>query len=253
MRLSILFAGLFVLSQSYAQEFRFRQYRVEHGLPSDVIKAVTQDTLGFFWIATDDGLVKYDGLRFTTYKSAFQSQYIKGFLNTRDGRLLAFGDLDLVEIRNEMDTVIFTTLIRGTRSPTDSTIWYPKSAYEDHEGNIWLAEPQSVVCYRGPGQRLERYDFGSRTRSPVYIRSFHFVEDQNHQLYAISYQGLVFRYEPASRGFIKVNYSMPELTGHIATFDHQKLWFGSGDGLYLTYRRPIHRFGLAPLATTFTD
>jgi len=231
MRWFIVFAGLFVTLLADGQPFRFRQYRVEHGLPSDVIKAVTQDTLGFFWIATDDGLVKYDGIRFTTYKSPFQSQYIKGFLNTRDGRLLAIGDLDLVEIRNEIDTVVFTSLLRGTRSPTDTTIWYPKSMYEDRHGNIWIAEPQSVVCYSGPGERIKRFDFGSRNRSPVYIRSFHFFEDERGQLYAVSYLGLAFRYEESTRSFIQLRESFPNLSSHIQYWNHN-LWIAAGDALY---------------------
>ena len=87
MRYCLLIIGCLLTSIIQGQEYRFQQYRVEDGLPSDVIKAVAQDSLGFFWIATDDGLVKYDGIQFHTYKSAFLSQYTKGLLNTHDGRL----------------------------------------------------------------------------------------------------------------------------------------------------------------------
>src|SRR6188768_250449 len=136
MRFIILLFILFNAAPLVAQEYQFGLYRVEQGLPSDVIKAVSQDSLGFLWIATDDGLVKYDGLHFTTYKGALRSQYAKNFLRTRDGRLLMAGDLDLIEIQNRVDTVIFKTLLRGARSITDSTISYPKSIFEDRAGNI---------------------------------------------------------------------------------------------------------------------
>src|SRR5690349_10595053 len=145
MRVAVVLFVFLVIPAAYAQEYRFRLYRVEQGLPSDVVKAVTQDRLGFIWIATDDGLVKYDGLKFTTYKSALKSQYAKSFLRTRDGRLLVIGDLDVVEIQNKVDTVIFKSLLRGARIPSDTTIWYPKSIYEDHHGAIWLAESKSIT------------------------------------------------------------------------------------------------------------
>src|SRR6187551_334096 len=112
----LIIIGLFMGTTVCGQEYRFRQYRVEQGLPSDVVKAISQDSLGFLWIATDDGLVKYDGLRFTTYKSALHSQYAKSFLRTRDGRLFAIGDLDLVEIQNQVDTVVFRSVLKGTRA-----------------------------------------------------------------------------------------------------------------------------------------
>ncbi|MEI9920669.1 MAG: two-component regulator propeller domain-containing protein [Bacteroidota bacterium] len=51
-----------------AQEYRLKQFRVEDGLPSNVIKAIAQDSSGFFWIATDEGVVKFDGHAFTSYK-----------------------------------------------------------------------------------------------------------------------------------------------------------------------------------------
>ncbi len=82
-----------------AQEYFIKKYRVEKGLPSDIIKCVAQDASGYFWIATDEGLVKYDGLRFTSYRSAMRSNYAKGFFTTQGGRLFAFGDLDLIEIK----------------------------------------------------------------------------------------------------------------------------------------------------------
>src|SRR5687768_4764530 len=183
MRATLILLFVFVQA-AYAQDYRFRQYRVEQGLPSDVVKALSQDSKGFIWIATDDGLVKYDGLKFTTYRSALRSQYVKGFLQTRDGRLLVIGDLDLVEIQNRIDTVIFKTLLRGARTAADSTIWYPKSLFEDQHGGVWLAESKSVV--RLVDGKMKRYDFGDENHSSVFIRSFNFFEDSQRNLFTVS-------------------------------------------------------------------
>src|SRR5690606_15339999 len=99
MRCILFFLCFIVLVSARGQHYRFHQYRVEQGLTGDVIKAVTQDSLGVLWIATAGGLVKYDGLRFITYMDAYRSHYVKGFLHARDDRLLAFGDLDVIEIQ----------------------------------------------------------------------------------------------------------------------------------------------------------
>jgi ligand-binding sensor domain-containing protein len=231
MRFVAIVLIVMLFTKADAQELRFRLYRVENGLPSDVIKAVSQDTVGFIWIATDDGLVKYDGYRFITYKSPFQSQYIKSLFRTQDGRLLAVGDLDFVEIINQVDTVIFRHLVKGSRSPSDSTISYPKSIYEDKNGYLWLAEPQSVVCYSGPDKPIKRFDFGNQLRSPVYIRSFQFFEDDIGQLFVLSYNGSVFRYEPSKNRFAQVTQTFPNKLSHVL-FKDDTLWVAANGGLY---------------------
>jgi signal transduction histidine kinase len=219
---------LLIALSGTSQDYRFKQYRVEQGLPSDVIKAVTEDSLGFIWIATDDGLVKYDGIRFTTYKSAFHSQYTKGFLHTRNGKFYAFGDLDFIEIQNRIDTVIFKTILQGTRNPTDSTIWFPKSAYEDREGNIWLAEPQSLLKYDG---RMKRYDLGPEHRSPVFLRSFFFLEDDEGFFYAIGHLGELFRYDRERDFFEPLKSKLPRSVSD-AKFINGELWLAALDGFY---------------------
>lgn len=212
-----------------SQDYRFREYRVEQGLPSDVIKAVTEDSLGFIWIATDDGLVKYDGVRFTTYKSAFHSQYTKGFLHSRDGKFYAFGDLDFIEIENRIDTVIFKTILHGTRNPTDSTIWYPKSAYEDRNGTIWLAEPQALTRYNQKG--LTRYSLSAEYRSPVFLRSFFFIEDDEGYLYALAYLGGLLRFDEASDKFIESKAKLPSGISDVKFVDGA-VWIAATDGFY---------------------
>ena len=214
---------------SVAQDYRIQRYRVEDGLPGDVVKAVTQDPLGFMWIATDDGLVKYDGIHFTTYKAALQSQYAKAFLTTADGRLLAIGDLDVIEIKNEIDTVTFKSLIKGSRTRTDSTISFPRNIYQDQYGLIWLAEPQSLVKYSN--SKIERFDFGPEHHSPVFIRSFSFFENDDGVLFAISYEGKVFYYDRAENHFTQVADLIEDEVSQVV-YDKSILWIAGSKGVY---------------------
>lgn len=231
MRITILFFLFFNAILAVSQEYRFHQYRVEQGLPSDVIKATIQDSLGFFWIATDDGLVKYDGVRFTTYKNAFRSQFVKGFLQTREGNLFAFGDLDIIEIQNEVDTVIFKPVLKGQRFFSDTTLWFPKAMYQDLKGDVWIAEPRSVIRYKD--KVMKRYDFGEENRSPVFIRSFSFFEDDQHNLFAISYSGNIFRYDRDKDTFDRQpDLRLPEDVSHVL-FLNSRLLIAARQGLFL--------------------
>lgn len=54
---------------SFAQEYYFSSLSVNEGLSSSVVSVIYQDHKGFMWIGTDEGLNKYDGYQFTTYRN----------------------------------------------------------------------------------------------------------------------------------------------------------------------------------------
>jgi len=56
------------LSLAKGQALRFERISVEHGLSQSTVNCVLQDSKGFMWFGTDDGLNKYDGYSFTVYK-----------------------------------------------------------------------------------------------------------------------------------------------------------------------------------------
>jgi len=59
----------FKLSYSQSQDNKFERISVEQGLSSSIVHCILQDYQGYIWIATEDGLNKYDGYKFTTYRN----------------------------------------------------------------------------------------------------------------------------------------------------------------------------------------
>ncbi|UCD43685.1 MAG: hypothetical protein JSV69_09190, partial [Chloroflexota bacterium] len=47
---------------------RFEHFSIPEGLPSSSIRTITQDSIGFLWIATLNGLSRFDGYQFTNYQ-----------------------------------------------------------------------------------------------------------------------------------------------------------------------------------------
>lgn len=71
---TMLFFGVLVLSsiRLHAQsQITFRQLSVKDGLSQNSAVAITQDSTGYLWIATQDGLNRYDGRKFTKYPFQF--------------------------------------------------------------------------------------------------------------------------------------------------------------------------------------
>lgn len=48
-------------------QYRFDYWTTDNGLPQNEVSAITQTPDGYLWFATNDGIVRYDGVRFTTF------------------------------------------------------------------------------------------------------------------------------------------------------------------------------------------
>lgn len=57
----------------YAQQPYSFSLDIAKGLPSNAVYSIKQDKLGFIWIATDEGLFRYDGINFSAYQSNSQT------------------------------------------------------------------------------------------------------------------------------------------------------------------------------------
>lgn len=68
-RFYTLFLLTFFFIRSNAQEFQSRYLGIENGLSNNVVYAIHQDHNGFMWFGTYDGLNRYDGYGFKTFRN----------------------------------------------------------------------------------------------------------------------------------------------------------------------------------------
>ncbi len=66
----ILFLTGSIALSGQNNDYIHHNYTIEDGLPSNECHNILQDSLGYIWIATDRGLVRYDGYTFKTYGAA---------------------------------------------------------------------------------------------------------------------------------------------------------------------------------------
>jgi len=75
-----IFIGVFTISLFFfsvvnAQEsLLFYQISTKDGLSQNTVRSIVVDNMGFLWMGTWDGLVRYDGTRFITYKPELGKQ-----------------------------------------------------------------------------------------------------------------------------------------------------------------------------------
>ncbi len=69
----LTFFALSVLLQAelFSQQYFFRKYSVEEGLPQSTVYCIIEDSRGFIWMGTDGGgLSRFDGTKFETFTKA---------------------------------------------------------------------------------------------------------------------------------------------------------------------------------------
>jgi ligand-binding sensor domain-containing protein len=68
--LRIGFALLCVGSATAEAQYRFDHWTADNGLPQNSVRDIVQTGDGYLWFTTFDGLVRFDGVRFTVSTKA---------------------------------------------------------------------------------------------------------------------------------------------------------------------------------------
>ena len=67
MKLKITVALLSVVLSFAGNAREYRVFSTENGLSSSLVKQIFEDSSSMIWVATEDGLNRYDGSKFTQY------------------------------------------------------------------------------------------------------------------------------------------------------------------------------------------
>ena len=121
----------------------WQSFSVLDGLPHPRITDVLEDREGHMWLASAQGLSRYDGQTFTTFtrEDGLASDYVGHMLEDREGNLW-FGTERGVSV---YDGRLFTTF-----TVEDGLAWnWVSSMVQDQNGRLWIAGVGGVSQYDG--------------------------------------------------------------------------------------------------------
>ncbi|HEX4966616.1 MAG TPA: two-component regulator propeller domain-containing protein [Thermoanaerobaculia bacterium] len=129
-------------------------WQTEQGLPQNSVTAVARTPDGYLWVGTQDGLSRFDGVRFTTFTPnnapGLASSAITQLLVTGDGTLwIGTGGSGLSRLQHGR----FTTLTQRNGLP-DNRI---EALLADPDGSLWI----------GTGRGLARWQGGRLAPAPI--------------------------------------------------------------------------------------
>src|SRR6187397_2229361 len=104
----------------------------ETGLPQNSVLAILQTRDGYLWLGTQEGLARFDGVRFATFDSrntpAFGDDWVVSLVETRDGTLWIGTMAGLARMRGgeflpPLEGPLASAMIDSVHEARDGSLW----------------------------------------------------------------------------------------------------------------------------------
>ena len=204
----------------------YRVYDVRSGLSENSVLDIFQDEYGYMWLATKDGLNKFNGYTFDVFRKNINGVNLKidALLPHKDGKRIWVGCDSKLLLFDPYEEVFH-------QDPVLETITGVQSLCYDG-GCLWIAAETGV--YRWDGVRsLVKYDFDDAS-DEIFVREI--VRDSDGHV-LVGMGTYIYRYIPESDNFIK--YTLPVSHKVTALYD-----CGEGKLLVGTDYGEVFSFGL---------
>jgi ligand-binding sensor domain-containing protein/signal transduction histidine kinase len=126
--------------------FRYRPdvWQTENGLPQNTVHTILQTRDGYLWLATEEGLARFDGIRFKVFDTRnteqIRSKSVRELFEDREGSLWIGTTGGLTRLRDSR----FTAYTTKDGLTSDSV----ESIYQDREGSLWIGTPDGLNRFR---------------------------------------------------------------------------------------------------------
>jgi len=183
----------------FTNNVTFSSWQKEDGLPSNYIYAIEKDTFGFLWIATNDGLCRYDGPNLIKIyqkqeseqagKNSLQSNDIrslfydsKGYLwiGTRYGGLTSFNPSN-----NEWKTYRHKPQVKNSLSNDEILV-----IIEDSNHRIWIGTENGLNLFDRKTETFTQFKLdNTKAKVPTAKAVLSIMEDSKGWIWAGTWAG----------------------------------------------------------------
>ncbi len=250
----------------------------EKGLPTSGVEVLAQTPDGYLWIGTQEGLVRFDGLRFTVYNRrtapALLHAGIRALEPRRAGGLWIGTWRGLYRLEGERMTAVTVVaddplvVIDDLHEAADGTLWVATQGYGvarlvagrparfftakdglpndvvwavqgDRAGNLWIGTRRGLARLRGGSLESLGKAAGLPDSS---FACFHLARDGS--LWIGTSDGLLHYANGAFRAYGRADGLGDSLIDAVWEDRHGSLWVGSRDGLWRRSGGKFSRYGM---------
>ena len=223
----VSFITFFCFSQTnFFDNYVYQSWSAFNGLSGTTANDIYQTWDGYIDIGTYEGLVKFDGVEFTTLNRVTNKDY--GFVSVRTILQDSRGDIWLGSNDEGLQKISEAGNITYTMEsglPNNSV----RTLCEDKRGNIWIGTASGVV-YLTPDGKLFSPQFGAGTTANGVITSHLYCDSIGRIWLTTSNENGLFLFQD---GLFKPLDEFEQYSTYFATAIFQdnegKYWFGLGD------------------------
>ena len=133
-------------------QYGYQSWQTDTGLPQNTVHAIVQGRDGYVWIATEGGLVRFDGVEFRAYTRAntpgLPSDLIDELMEDRDGVLWVSTSGGLARLRGGV-----VEGFGAAQGIPATQVW---RTFQDERGGVWALTAAGL--FRIEGERAARMD-----------------------------------------------------------------------------------------------
>jgi signal transduction histidine kinase/ligand-binding sensor domain-containing protein len=195
-KLIILLCLLLSANLLWAQPYYFRHYQVENGLSNNTAFCSVQDGNGFMWFGTKDGLNRFDGYSFKTYRHDSEKAGSLG------------NDL-IYALHHDQDQILWVGTNNGVYAynPSKESFSLIKETKgmriidlaSDQNGNLWILSSFKIYLYHKSSKKIKLFS----TNAPFDASLVTVLK--NGSIWISTGRGTLEKYNPKQNGFESFN------------------------------------------------
>ena len=239
MRPRCLIIFFLITSFCFAQkeDIQFEHLSMKDGLSMNPVMAITQDSRGFLWFGSQDGLNKYDGYRFEVFKTSdadttsISDNFITS-LCTDDAGKLWIGTLRGLNVYNPKTN----SFKRFNNACTNYSCTKIYCLFKDRTGIIWVGTEKGLALFDPASEQFLPINSKFKGMSGLDQKAILCVSQDKKGNYWIGTTSGLIKYEPSSSE-VKNYYSKTNngLSNNIVLSFHEdkegNIWIGTLEGL----------------------
>jgi signal transduction histidine kinase/ligand-binding sensor domain-containing protein/DNA-binding response OmpR family regulator len=235
------------LGFSQDPRIKFEHIGTREGLSQINVNCIIQDSRGFMWIGSRNGLNRYDGYKFITYRydskndNSISNNLIASLVEDRDGNIWVATQSGLNKY--DRNTGTFTRYLHDNKNINSLSNNIVNRLTIDSDGNLWIATQEGGLdCFEITKKIFRHHLHSNSDANSIADDNVRTVfEDSQHNLWVGTASEGLSLYNKKNNSFSKFPYRDPIIkntagSNVICIIENNKdqLWIGSQeDGLYL--------------------
>jgi ligand-binding sensor domain-containing protein len=223
---------------------RFDHISIEDGLSQSSVRSIFQDSRGFIWFGTEDGLNRYDGYTFKTFKpdpdvtTSLSDRWITDILEDEEGYIWVgtrLGGLNRYDPRTEQ----FARYLHDDGNPLSLSDNHVNVLYLDRNNQIWVGTGNGLDTLDRATNTFTHYDYNPTKQEGITGKTITDIyQDSRGRFWIGTSAGGLNRFNPQNNTFVPYQHNpgnentiSNDWVTAIVEGRNSTLWIGTRDGL----------------------